>query len=69
MDDRRRLTCWLTANNGWLEKQKKRIEIVTHGMERCQVVTRDDGTQALYYTNGYYWLGQWIPDKYSEKGN
>lgn len=59
IDDRKRITCWLRGDISWLDSQRKRIDQNSEGKQKCVIVNRDDGHQALFYTNGYFENGSW----------
>lgn len=59
MDERKRITAWLSNDMAWLLKEKVRIESA-EGHHECEVVTHQDGDQALFYTGGYFSCGGWV---------
>lgn len=59
MDDRKRITVWLSEKNlAWLDAAKKRIE--GYG-KTCVIVTKDTQS-ALFYVDGYYVNGLWVQE-------
>jgi hypothetical protein len=72
MDDKQRITLWLEKDDKWLENQQVRISKVAKKGEKCKIISRvverkilnqikNITQKALFYTNGYYYLGEWIP--------
>jgi hypothetical protein len=65
MNDKARITAWLTADYNWLVSEKLRIERQTKGQKLCEIITKNKGQKALFYSNGYYDGEDWVYNKAS----
>lgn len=61
MNDKARITVWLSNDTAWLTSEKNRIERQTNNKHLCQIVTNGN-KQALFYSNGYFENGMWTAE-------